>query len=56
VSGQNPDHPLTSYALLYEAVALATLDRPEERTTALEAAESSSRLATSPQESDPGAG
>jgi tetratricopeptide (TPR) repeat protein len=39
VSRQNPDHPLSSHALLYEAVELERLGRADEQAAALEAAE-----------------
>ncbi len=39
VSRQNPDHPLSSHALLYEAVELERLGPADERAVALEAAE-----------------
>jgi serine/threonine protein kinase/tetratricopeptide (TPR) repeat protein len=38
-SRQNPDHPLSSYALLDEAVALGRLGRSDEQAIALQAAE-----------------
>ncbi len=40
VSRQNPDHPLSRHALLYEAVELQRLGRLDEQAVALEAAES----------------